>query len=234
MNRDHRAKIYGKYKFFSDSGRLKELDADTPRRFAVYDLNYKGLLPGRKESRILELGCGLGYFQRYLEKNGFLNTLGVDHSGHMLDVAEKLGAKATVKKDIFEYLRETDETFDLICSFHVFEHLFKDEILELAELIHKRLNPGGVLIIEVPNAGSPLLGSHNRYVTLTHEVGFTPTSLKEVFLVNGFEDISVFPVIAKSVYARIFFRITNYLLHSRFTKEEFMEGGLIGIGTKKD
>jgi hypothetical protein len=98
--------------------------------------------------------------------------------------------------------------------------------------MHDRLKPGGMIIIEVPNAGSPILGSFNMHIDFTHEIGFTAPSLKEVMMACDFKRVAISPVMDASPFARVFFRAVNYILHTRFTRDAFAEGGLIGIGYK--
>ena len=58
----------------------------------------------------------------------------------------------------------------------VLEHVPKDELLPAVEATAAALASDGRLIVEVPNMDW-LLAPHERYMDLTHEVGFTPESL---------------------------------------------------------
>ncbi len=235
MDTSYRTKIYRKYfDFLAQYGQKNDICEELDYRSKIYDLNLKTILPQDKDRKILELGCGSGFFLKYLLNNGYINCSGIDFSEQQISKAADLGIKNVLATDMSKYLRETDAKFGVICLFHVLEHLYKDEIIDLLELIHDRLNLNGMIIVEVPNAGSPILGSHNRYIDFTHEVGFTPTSLQEVLLACGFRRVKIYPVKDVSPYARLFFRILNYFLHSRFTRDEFFEGGLIGVGHKED
>lgn len=234
MESSYRKKIYGRYHhFLAQYGQEREISEEMNYRTRIYDLNYRNILPAEKNKKILELGCGSGFFLKYLENCGYTDCLGIDGSEEQIQRAGYLGVRVAMA-DFFEYLRETPDVFGVICLFHVLEHFFKDEIMNLLELIYDRLSFDGMILIEVPNAGSPLLGSHNRYIDFTHEVGFSPHSLKEVLLASGFMNVKIYPVRDVSPYARLFFRFLNYFLHARFTKDEFFEGGLIGVGHKKD
>ena len=204
-------------------------------RYKLYDLNYKKFLPSQKNAPILDLGCGPGYFLKYLKDLGYENIQGVDISTQQIEVARSFGVDSYIfESDFFNFLRSTDKRFDMICAFHVLEHLFKREILDLLDLIYERLNPKGMLLVEVPNTGSPILGSQGRYSDFTHETGFTPQSLKEVLLLCGFSNVEAFPKKGSSPFARIFFKICNYFFHSRFNRDLLIEGEIFGIGYKKD
>lgn len=234
MKAAYREKNYGKYVETLARYSTERYTADELRlRLKHYALNYEKLLPADKTSRILELGCGPGFFLQYLAEKHYVNYIGVDGAEQQIHRASSLGIENIIQSDIFTFMHEASDKFDVICSFHVLEHLFKEEVIELLEGAFDRLNNNGMLIIEVPNAGSPLFGAHNRYSEFTHEVGFTSVSLREVLYVSGFRKVQVSPVKSPSPYAKLFFMVANYLLHSRFTKDMLMEGELVGIGYKE-
>lgn len=229
----YREKIYSQYveTLRRHSENLDD-SREYERRKRIYDLNYEKFLPSDKNSKILELGCGKGFFLKYLKEKGYFNIKGVEKSSSQLFHALPDTREYIVFDDMFNYLRDSSEEFDLIALFHVLEHLFKDEILDLLELIYKRLSKAGILIIEVPNAGSPIFGSNNRYAEFTHEVGFTPSSLREVILVTGFKNVTVYPIKGLSLKARFVFHIVNAFFHSRFSKDLYIDGEIYAVAQK--
>lgn len=62
----------------------------------------------------------------------------------------------------------------------------------MLEGVRKRLTPGGVFLVKVPNVAHPLLGTDSRYLDITHEVGFNENSLEQVLLMAGFTNVRVF------------------------------------------
>ncbi len=229
----YREKIYSQYvetltRYSENSDDPKEYE----RRKRLYDLNYGKFLLEDKNSKILELGCGKGFFLKYLKEKGYFNIKGVEKSTSQISSALPDIKELIIPDDMFNYLQNCSEEFNLIMLFHVLEHLFKEEVLELLELIYERLTEKGMLIIEVPNAGSPLFGSNNRFAEFTHEVGFTPSSLREVILVSGFKKVSVHPIKGLSFRARFVFNIINFILHSRFTKDIYIDGEIYAIAWK--
>jgi len=98
--------------------------------------------------RILEAGCGTGLF---LEKASSALpgsvVKGVELSAEAVRSAREKGLN--VERSDLKSLVERDEKFDAVCSFQVLEHLTRprDFIKETIGL----LNPGGLLIISVPN-----------------------------------------------------------------------------------
>jgi len=73
----------------------------------------------------------------------------------------------------------------------VLEHLEPQELFDTLEQIKRILNPGGSFIIHVPNAEG-LFGMRIRYGDYTHTQAFTPKSIKQVLLINGFANIRCF------------------------------------------
>jgi SAM-dependent methyltransferase len=90
--------------------------------------------------------------------------------------------------DLCKYLVESCEYFDLITAFDVIEHFGKDEAIDVLHLIWKRLKPGGILILQTPNALSPWSNSL-RYGDLTHEIIYSPTCLASLLRLTGFAQI---------------------------------------------
>lgn len=230
----YRDKIYSRYveTLTRYSEQLND-EQEYTRRKKLYDLNYKKFLPSDKNSKTLDLGCGKGYFLKYLKEMGYSNIKGVEKSSSQILHALSDVKDYIIVDDMFNYLKNSSESFDVITLFHVLEHLFKDEILDLLELVYQRLKEDGMLIIEVPNAGSPLFGGNSRFSEFTHEVGFTPSSLKEIILHNGFKNITVFPIKGVSPIAKIFFNFINFFIHSRFSKDIFIEGEIFAVGWKR-
>jgi SAM-dependent methyltransferase len=89
-----------------------------------------------------------------------------------------------------------DGGFDVVTFFHVLEHLDRPE--EYLRRARELLDPGGLLVIEVPNCagiGFRLLGRrHFCFDYPNHLLHFTPTSLERLLGRSGFrvEDRSYF------------------------------------------
>ena len=143
---------------------------------------FRGLQP---QSEILELGCGAGEFLTELCLVGFKKCTGVDF----------LPARTTtpfqfVQSDIFQYLRQSDKSFEVICLFDVLEHFSKDEVFEILDLVFARLNPGGIILVRVPNQSSST-GRFNQFADFSHECIFNETSLAQVLKSANYAHVSV-------------------------------------------
>jgi len=142
------------------------------------EVNYRPLVADLPSTvRVLEIGGGSGQFLTWMREHGFVDLTGVDASPGDVGLATAaLGEGVIHLGDGFEYARAHAGEFDLIVMKALLEHVPKDELLPAVEAAALALAPGGRLIVEVPNMDW-LFAAHERYMDLTHEVGFTPESL---------------------------------------------------------
>jgi len=129
-------------------------------------------------AKILELGCGPGIFLNFLKNEGFLNAEGIDISTEQVQIAVKNEVKAQVS-NVFEFLKEQPEKFQLIFALDFIEHFTKEELRQLIPFIFNALQPGGWFILQTPN-GQGLFPGQVIYGDLTHLTIFTPDSLEQL------------------------------------------------------
>jgi len=177
---------------------------------------FKKVLPTDKNIKILDVACGNGYFLYFLQKQGYVNSTGIDLGHEQLESAHKAGVKNLIKTDLFEYLPEHLQSFDLIVANDIIEHLKKDEVLKFLDCIYASLKPNGKVLLATVNAES-LFGCKAMFVDFTHEQIFTPISLSQVMRVCGFKDVVVYgekPVIhdLKSAIRSVLWRGLRKLL----------------------
>ena len=145
----------------------------------LYELNYSKLLT-QPDARLLEVGCNQGFFLKVLSEKGFNNIYGIDLSPEDVQIAKTRGGMQDIfVADVHEFLRESKLKFDVIFSKDVLEHVEKSQLLSFIAAIKNALNPGGMALFQVPNMDW-LFSSHERYLDLTHEVGFTAQSLGQL------------------------------------------------------
>jgi SAM-dependent methyltransferase len=161
-----------------------------------WQLIYKGylrrFLPEDKSAKIIDLGCGFGGFLYFLNQEGYTNTMGIDCSQEQIDLACKLGLRNVFCADILETLIKHPQEFDFIAAIDVLEHFKKEEILKLFEAVYNALKPGGIFVVKSPNGESPLSNTY-LYMDFTHETIFTKSSIYELFLRFGFQQVRVYP-----------------------------------------
>ena len=144
------------------------------------------LHPFNKQCKVLELGCGPGYLIEFLNKNGFDNIIGIDISPEQIALAKSKGYNV-INKDVFEFLRNNDLTYDVVFALDFIEHFTKEELIELSKLIYNRLNNGGILIVRTPN-GEGLFPNRIIYGDLTHQTILNQNSLSQLLNYSGFNN----------------------------------------------
>lgn len=124
------------------------------------------LLGDVKNKKILELGCGSGYWTRILSKKGAICT-GVDKSTKQLKLAiseeskEKLGIKY-IKKDISNLKGISSNTFDIVFIEFVLLEIPKKKLLDkILKESHRVLKKSGVLFISDMHPFDPIV--HDRF-----------------------------------------------------------------------
>lgn len=150
------------------------------------------LMPKDHAAAVLELGCGFGSFLRALRDKGYTNVKAIDLIPECCAfVRDEIGVDAECA-DVIDFLSRDEGRYSAIVAFDVIEHFNKNEIVAIVERLHESLEPGGVLVVRVPNAASQA-GVSTRYSGFTHETAFTPASLSELFTVMGFADVECLP-----------------------------------------
>lgn len=191
MSKNYREILYSNY-HSSFNSKISAVDEKTLKSlFTHYDYKIYPIINSyNKSASILELGCGPGYLLQYLEMKGFKNFLGIDISLEQIEIAKSSGYKV-MQADAIEFLKTEQKTYDIIFAFDFIEHFTKDELIELTNLIHKNLNPGGALIIRTPN-GQGIFSGTIIYGDLTHQTIFTPNSLIQLLSQAGFNKVECF------------------------------------------
>jgi SAM-dependent methyltransferase len=106
----------------------------------------RALLPELHGLRVVDLGCGFGWFCRWARQHGAAYVLGVDVSAKML-----ARAKAFATDPAIEYLRGDLETFelptaafDLVYSSLAFHYV--ENLGDLIGRVSRSLVPGGIVV----------------------------------------------------------------------------------------
>jgi 2-polyprenyl-3-methyl-5-hydroxy-6-metoxy-1,4-benzoquinol methylase len=140
-------KYYPKYYSARASGIVEVTDEYKGEMYKIFRDRARPISAFKKDGRILDVGCGDGYFLKYMKDNGW-ETYGVEPG----EVASKY-AKDVLKVNVFNgELKEAsypNKYFDVITLFEVLEHLH-DPSANLSE-IGRVLKEDGLLITTVPN-----------------------------------------------------------------------------------
>jgi 2-polyprenyl-3-methyl-5-hydroxy-6-metoxy-1,4-benzoquinol methylase len=154
---------------------------------------FGGLLASVTRGRVLEIGCGDGTFLAFLRQRGFTEVAGVDISESQIRAAHRLGVTQARLGDNVDALRQHQGDLSLVVARDVIEHYTKHDLVRLMRAAHAALRPSGALLLQTPNADGPF-GARHRYADFTHELAFTPASMRQMLRSVGFVDIDVRPV----------------------------------------
>lgn len=117
---------------------------------------------------VLDLGCGRGEWLELLREKGF-QARGVDLDEGMLEACRQLNLPAE-QGDAIAALREApDASLAVISGFHIAEHIPFASLQALVTEALRALKPGGLLILETPNAENLVVASSSFYLDPTHE-----------------------------------------------------------------
>jgi len=146
-----------------------------------------------KDAKILDIGCGLGQFLYYLDKEGFRNLTGIDISKNQVELALKMQPHLDIRftDDTIKFLNKFQEEHDVIVMNDVIEHLNLDELFKLLMGIHLSLKKNGLIIIKTINSAYPLSNA-SRYMDLTHTISFHKKSLTQLLIHAQFSDIQCY------------------------------------------
>jgi 2-polyprenyl-3-methyl-5-hydroxy-6-metoxy-1,4-benzoquinol methylase len=164
---------------------------DLTSAWPYYQVNYGDKVSELlRDTRVLEVGPGHGSLLAWFRSLGFKDVRGVDSSAGDVGFAnEHLGADTVTNDDATHYLQAHESTFGLIAMKAVLEHIPRSSALGLVQAARRALAPDGLLLVDVPNMDW-LLASHERYMDLTHESGFTRESLRTLLLL-AFESVDL-------------------------------------------
>jgi len=244
MKVDEKSQIYDNY-ISTHFGKVHGGKEEFERVSKYFKKNYLKHLPTDYNAKILDLGCGMGHFLYFLEKNGYTNCVGVDISNENIEFCKKQGFNVLLS-NAFEYLQDPNQLYDAIIMNDILEHFDKQEVILLLNLVFERLDGNGRLIIKVPNASNPIMACSSRYFDFTHESIFTEESLSQILKVSGFDDIRVYPQDLYVFYynplnylAKCFSRLLNFtfrllfIMHGRKTTKIFTKD-IIAVAIKRD
>jgi len=150
---------------------------------------------------ILDIGCGNGLELIFLRAAApHASITAVDWDDHLLPEIRALTGVQFHKRNIVEFLRETAQTFDLVFSNHVVEHLYNPD--EVLALLRARLNRDGMMLAAFPldgavaslrrdldRAGGPISLLDLGGFDLGHPWKTTESDASETMLAAGFHAV---------------------------------------------
>lgn len=144
----------------------------------LYD-DAKPLLP--PNPKVLEIGCGNGYFLSALRDNGIGDVYGVEPGKDMVATAPP-SLRDRIIVDVFKKHQFPGVSFDLICCFHTLDHVVNP--LGLLRISFSLLNSGGVMMVvthDTDGLSVKLFGERSPIFDIEHIYLFNKKTLSELF-----------------------------------------------------
>ncbi len=185
-----------------------------PKKLVKYLTQRYQMKPGDK---FLELGCGRGDFLNEFTRFG-LETYAVDNNDYFkknLKTSNFFNLDITKSKLPFE-----DNSFDVVYSKSFIEHFYFPE--NIFKEVLRILKPNGKFVNLTPDWEIIYKTFYEDY---THRTPFTMTSLKDIYLINGFKNVSVekfkqLPVLWKGNFINKFLsELTRLIVPDYFIKK---------------
>ena len=144
--------VYNRYHRYKNEVKTKKKPfqylAKQEEAYWVINETLKQDVQKKKDLKILECGCGLGYLTYSMYKEGF-NIIGLDISQNAIDEAIKYFGDIYVCADIFEYAKEHRGEYDRIILTQVIEHV--ENPVEWIKTLFTMLKNDGKIILSTEN-----------------------------------------------------------------------------------
>ncbi|MBU0963426.1 class I SAM-dependent methyltransferase [Patescibacteria group bacterium] len=181
LSREGLNQLYGNlYKtvYYDDKRRHKEFQ---------YQDYFKKLKHLKKDGpgKLLDFGCNTGVFLKIAQDNCW-DVMGIELSYQASQIAKKRLGNDRIITGAIDELKNLDIQFDIISFLNVLEHL-PDPNLYI-KIASRKLSPGGLLFIVVPNYDSIrriLIGENWSLILLEHINYFTRDSVAYLASNNG-------------------------------------------------
>lgn len=154
-----------------------------------------------KKGKLLDVGCGSGYFLSASRQDGWQIT-GTEPDANTRRQAEER-TKVALKNSIQEL--DDQSQFDVITMWHVLEHVH--QLQETLEWLRSHCRPKGHLIIAVPNYHSWDAQHYQEhwaaYDVPRHLYHFSPDTIKKLLQRYGFEVLQQKPMLFDAFYVNL-------------------------------
>ena len=152
------------------------------------------------KGKLLDIGCGTGYFLKTAKKNGW-STTGIEPNDGAKTIAKSVDID--VHSDIEEL--QDGKKYDAITLFHVLEHIHS--LRMTTKRIVKKLKSSGTLFIAVPNIDSWDSNYYKQYWAAIdvprHLYHFDQNTFQKLAEEMGLKIVEIKPMVFDSYYVSI-------------------------------
>jgi SAM-dependent methyltransferase len=189
-------KYYQSDQYISHSGEKKGLIYkiyDIVRDFSIRQkLNL--IKKYHKSGKLMDLGCGLGYFLNGIKLDKTFDGLGVDISDDAVEYVKNTFGINVKNESELDNLDK--HTFDIITQWHVLEHVHY--LNERMQQLHHLLKQDGTMFIAVPNSKSKDAEIYKEYWdgydVPRHLYHFNQKSFSLLMEKHGFKIVEIKPM----------------------------------------
>lgn len=137
----------------------------------------KALLPDLTAKRVVDLGCGFGWFARYAREHGAASVLGLDLSEKMIQRARTDTQDPAIEYRIadLERLDLAEASFDFAYSSLAFHYI--EDFGRLVRMVHRALVPGTDFLFTI---------EHPIYMAPSHPAWLTDAQGRKTWPVDGY------------------------------------------------
>lgn len=147
--------------------------------------------PYRKTNRILDVGCGVGYFLQHAANAKGWEVYGTEYTDAAIRSCEEKGIR--MKQGALNVDWYEKESFDIITSFEVIEHINNPQ--PEVKNFYQLLRPGGVLYFTTPNFNCfERVWLKSKYSVICypeHLCYYTPRTIDYLMKKTGFRKVSL-------------------------------------------
>ncbi|OGK23188.1 hypothetical protein A3H80_04025 [Candidatus Roizmanbacteria bacterium RIFCSPLOWO2_02_FULL_37_19] len=144
-----------------------------------------------KKSRLLEIGCGNGFFLKEALFQGYKEVFGVEPGSKSVSMAPP-EIRKNIVIDLFKHGLFKDNFFDVICCFQTFDHIPNPN--EFLSECYKILKKGGhVLFInhDVESLSARILRESSPIIDIEHTYLYSKKTMREIFSKNKFRVLTI-------------------------------------------
>lgn len=222
-------KLYQQSKF-----NYKTLTKDLQKTYG----KYLSILRPSSKHRLLEIGCGNGFFLEKAKELGYQEVYGVEPSSEAIERALP-SIRRNILRGLFGPELFSANSFDVVCCFQTLDHIV-DPNAFLRDCRYYLKDGGKILCIthNIDALAAKILGERCPMIDIEHIFLFNKSTLNTIFAHNGFTVSNVFDV-ANTYPLAYYFHLLPIFKHIKLSSSLgnvrlTMKMGNIGIIATKE